>query len=275
LVGFQANVSDTDFAANVAAPVLAAKASLYLVFNECFSGGLIDDLAKLGGTQSIFTAARHSETASYGHPAPDGVDLDATDTFLLALADGRVPAETVAEEAVALNPFGPNPDAKRISEPLGGEHAQYLALGGGDQLKPADHADKGIAVLWAGQPAARDGQQMKVMIDRLVGMGFEPDRIWLLYGGGTVVASHPLADAYLARTDHPIHLQAATRENLLAVFTNAFGSTNPSHPDFVFLYVGDHGGLDSRAEAKTGFTPDLLAAPNFPIKPGIRIYGEG
>lgn len=275
LVGHKGEVSDVQFAENVAMPALAAHASLYFVLNQCFSGGFINELANLGGTQSIFTAARHSETARYGLPAPGGVDLDSTDTFNIALADGRVPAATVAAESVALNPFGPNPNAKRINELLGSEHAQYFATGGGDQLKPADYADSGIAVLWAGAPAERDGIQMNHMIERLVAMGFSPEKIWLLYGGGIIERSHPIARAHFEGRSHPIHLQAATQKNLFAVFENNFSRKNPSPPNFVFFYVGDHGGLNSLAVAKVGFTPDPLVAPNFQIKPEMKIYGDG
>lgn len=272
LVGYQGNVLDTDYAANVAKPALDAGASLYLVLNECFSGGFIDDLAKLGGTQSVLTSARHTETASYAYEAPSGVDLDSTDTFLIGLADGKTAAASTAATAVALNPFGPNPNAKRLGESVGSEHAQYFSTGGGDQLKPAEHAQKGLAVLWAGSPAERDGSQMNQMVDRLLAMGYQADRIWLLYGGGTVLESHPLA-SHLSG-NNPVHLQAATRENLLAIFSQAFGPQSASKPDFVFFYAGDHGGLDARSVAKPGFTPDLGVSPNFVMAPGIVVFGQ-
>lgn len=275
LVGHAGDVPETQFTEKVATPALKARASLYMVFNQCFSGGFVDDLAKLGGTQFVFTAARHDESASYGAPAPNGVDLDSTDTFNIALADGHVWADTVAAQAVALNPFGPNPNAKRINEPMGSEHAQYHATGGGEQLKPAEHTERGMAVLWAGYPAERDGVQMNLMISRLMSMGFNPDRIWLLYGEGKVATSHPIAKTHFVGRDHPIHLQAATPENLFTIFARAFSQKNPSVPDFVFFYAGDHGGLNTRAVAKRGYTPDPLVAPNFQKTPGMKIYGDG
>ncbi len=275
LVGYTGHITDTAFAEKVAKPALSAGAKIYMVLNQCFGGGFTDELAKLGGTQSILTAARHNETASYGYPAPDGVDIDSTDAFNIALGNGKIPAKTVATEAVALNPFGPNPNAKRVNETEGSEHAQYFFTGGGDQLKPADYTDKGIAVLWAGQPAERDGIQMNLMIDRLIEMGFSPDKIWLLYGGGKVDAAHPIARSHISGKSHPIHLQAATEKNLFALFTKNFKKRDASTPDFVFLYVGDHGGVDEKSMAKTGYTPDLLVTPNLQITPGMNIVGEG
>ncbi len=275
LVGNKGSVSDTNFAESVAKRALAAHASLYLVLNQCFSGGFINELSTLGGTQFVFTAARHDESAAYGTPAPEGVDIDSTDSFITALADGKVAAGTVAADSVALNPFGPNPNAKRINETMGSEHAQYFVSGGGEKLKPAEYTSTGIAILWAGSPAERDGVQMNLMIDHLVTMGFSPDKIWLLYGGGQVEESHVIAQTHLVARAHPIHLQAATQENLFAVFSNAFSRMNSLAPNFVFFYVGDHGGLDSEAVAKIGFTPDPLVAPNFDLKPGMKIYGEG
>ncbi len=274
LVGYEGQVPDTEFADKIAKTALAAHASLYMVFNQCFSGGFIDELSKLGGTQFIFTAARHSETASYGSPAPSGVDLDSTDTFNIALADGNVPASIVAAESVALNPFGPNPNAKRIGESMGSEHAQYLAIGGGDQLRPANFADRGIAILWAGHPAERDGKQMSLMIDRLISMGFNANKIWLFYGAGTIEASHPIAKTHFVGKAQPINLQAALPKNLFSVFENSFNEKNSTPPEFVFFYVGDHGGLNFKEVAKTGFTPDPLVAPNFSMKPGIKTYGN-
>ena len=266
------DVRDDDFAANVAVPALRAGAGLYLSLGQCFSGGFFDELAPLHGTQSILTSARHSETASYGEEPPGGVDVDYTDAFIRALADGRVPAEQVAAETTALNPFGPNPAAARIGEQEGSEHAQYLALGDGANLRPAEHAQSGMAVLWAGMPAERDGVQMNLMIDHLVSMGFDRDHIWLLYGGGQADAAHPIVKSHILGQIKPIHLLAATRKQLFGLFSSTFASKQGPLPSFVFLYVGDHGGLNAVKEAKLHFgLPDRLIT-NAPPSP---MYGEG
>ncbi len=77
----------------------------------------------------------------------------------------------------------------------------------------------------------------------------------------------------------PVHLQAATPDNLTALLANTANPANRMDPygapKFVFLYVGDHGGLDNKTFAKPGFRPDPLLVPNFHIEPGMTIYGEG
>ena len=45
---------------------------------------------------------------------------------------------------------------------MGSEHAQYFATGAGATLRPAQYAHTGLAILWAGQPATRDGTQIPV-----------------------------------------------------------------------------------------------------------------
>lgn len=259
LIGYEGVVEDKDFAEAVAAPMLRAGASFFAALNQCYSGGFLNELTALGGNQSLFTSARHTETASYGYPAPEGVDVDSTDAFITALADGKVPGEMVARRTAALDPFGPNPDAARVDEPMGSEHNQYAMVGAGGSLKPADYAKSGIAVLWAGLPAERDGVQMSLMIDRLIAMGYAPERIWLLYGSGELQPSHEIAQTKIANA-RPINLLAATRDNLVDVFTRNFGEGRPN-PDFVFFYVGDHGGLDGTSVAKPGFVPDPLLRP--------------
>jgi hypothetical protein len=247
------SVQDDDFAAHVAAPAIKAGARLFFSLGECFSGGFIDDLAPLGGTQSVLASARHTETASYGDETPQGVNIDFTDAFLRALGDGKTPGEQVARATAALDPFGPNPTAKRGEEEMGSEHAQYFATGGGDQLRPADHTKHGLAVLWAGLPAERDGAQMAQMIDQLVTMGFTRDRIWLFYGAGKAEPNHPIVTKHIAAKAQAIHLRSATRKQLVGLFDAKFVSHHGRTPDFVFFYVGDHGGLDGEAEAKGGF----------------------
>lgn len=256
-----ADVRDEDFRTNIAAKALGAGAALYAVFNQCYSGGFLDDLARLGGTQSVMSAARHTETASYGYEAPSGVDLDSTDTFIRAMGDGTKSAEHVAREAVALNPFGPNPNAPRIDEEEGSEHAQYLSMNGGDHLRLKDMAAGGIAVLWAGQPAARDGAQMASMIERLVAMGYQRSHVYMLYAGGEADAEHPVVSMHMQREDDSVNLMAATRANLAMVFNQAFAK-EVTAPTSVFLYVGDHGGLNEASEAKKGFPGhDPLVTP--------------
>lgn len=250
LVAYSGSVGDVDFTKNIAAPALQAGASLYFSLGECYSGGFLDDLTALGGTQSLLSSARHTETASYGFPAPSGVDVDYTDAFITALGDGHVEAEATARMTAALDPFGPNPDAARINETMGSEHQQYAAVGGGENLRPADHAQDGLAVLWAGLPAERDGVQMNLMIDRLIAMGFNPERIWLLYGSGELAADHAIIQTKVKGRAEPIHVAEASRDNLVQAFAQ------PSK--FVFFYVGDHGGLDGESVAKNGFTPDPL-----------------
>jgi len=271
-------VRDDEFGRAVALPALKAGASLFLSFGQCFSGGLIDELAPLGGNQFIITSARHSETASYGIPAPAGVDIDFTDAFILAMGDGHNAAESVAERTAAIDPFGPNPNAPRKSEPMGHEHTQYFAAGKGATLRPADFTKRGMAVLWAGMPAERDRVQMHLMIDRLVQMGYDRDRVWLLYADGKADISHPVVRDFIAGRDNPIHLLAATRRQLVGLFAQMFSESYGDRPDFVFLYVGDHGGLNRLAVAKHFFDqPDMLIMPNLSIRlPQLRrLYGEG
>jgi hypothetical protein len=268
-----ADVPDDDFRESVAKPVIQAGADFYAVLNQCYSGGFLDDLAPLGGNQFVLTAARHTELASYGYVPPSGVDIDSTDAFLRALGDGHQPAERVAAAAVALNPFGPNPNAQRVSEAMGSEHAQYYASGRGAELRPADHASRGLAVLWAGQPATRDGTQMAAMVDRLVGMGFTRDRIWFLYGDGLATADHPIVSSHIEGKVPAVHLRAATRKQLAQLFGKTFAPGAASRPDFVFFYVGDHGGLDGKAFARRGFEPDPLVAPQ--VGRGVPLFGAG
>jgi len=257
-------VRDDDFRDNIAAKAIGAGAAFYGVFNQCYSGGFLDDLARLGGTQTVMSAARHTETASYGYEAPSGVDLDSTDTFIRAMGDGTTSAEQVAREAVALNPFGPNPNAARIGEEEGSEHAQYLSMNGGDHLRLKDMAAGGIAVLWAGQPAARDGSQMAQMIERLVAMGYQRSSVYMLYAGGEADTRHPIVRMHMQREGDSVNLMAATRANLAMVFNQAFAgnSQKGAVPTSVFLYVGDHGGLDEASVAKKGFPGhDPLVTP--------------
>lgn len=275
--GGDTSIVDTDFAANVATPALKAGASLFFSLGECFSGGFLDDMAPLKGNQAIITSARHTETASYGFEPPEGVNIDFTDSFIKALGDGHVPAMTVAAQTAALDPFGPNPDAPRITESMGGEHTQYFATGSGADLTPADHAGTGMAVLWAGMPNDRDGAQMNLMIDHLVTMGFDRDRIWLMYGGGEADATHPVVRGQIINQANPIHLLSATREHLVDLFAATFApEAQAAAPDFVFLYVGDHGGLDGAATAKRNFGhPDRLVTPMIQRQAGTHLYGEG
>lgn len=268
------DVGDQDFADHVAKPALDAGARLFITLNQCYGGGFLDNVAPLGGDQFLFTAARHSETAAYGYGAPGGVDIDSTDAFLTALADGNVPAERVAANAVAMNPFGPNPNAARINERVGSEHAQYFASGTGADLRPALHARTGLAILWAGQPATRDGTQMKTMTDRLVDMGYTRDRIWFLYGDGLATADHPIVKSHIAGVSPAVNLRAATKKQLTQVIAEAFAPSARTKPDFVFLYVGDHGGLNGKSVAKPGFEPDPFVAPNA-LPDGAILYGAG
>ncbi len=270
-----ANVADDDFAANVAAPALRAGARAMWAFGQCYSGGFIDDLAPLGGSQSIYSSARHDETAAYGFGPPSGVDIDYTDAFIHAIGDGWAPADRVAAEATALNPFGPNPDAERANERMGSEHAQYHATGDGASLAPARYAATGLAVLWAGQPAERDGVQMRLMIDRLVAMGYSRDRIWFLYGGGVGDEEHPVVRGHIANRNPAVNFRAATRKQLVSLFASVFAPGARSAPDFVFFYVGDHGGLNGAMVAKDNFArPDPLVVPNI-SRPSARLYGAG
>jgi hypothetical protein len=270
-----ADVADDDFAMNVAAPALRAGARVLWAFGQCYSGGFVDDLARLGGDQSIYSSARHDETAAYGYGPPAGVDVDYTDAFLRALGDGNVPAERVAAAATALNPFGPNPEADRASERMGSEHAQYYATGTGAALAPARFAATGMAVLWAGQPAERDGVQMRLMIDRLVEMGYARDRIWFLYGGGVADEDHPVVRGHVANQAPPVNFRAATRKQLVSLFAQSFAADARQRPDFVFFYVGDHGGLNGAMVAKRHFgRPDPLVAPNLSLA-GRRLHGAG
>ena len=221
---------------------------------ECFSGGFLDDLARLGGRQSTVTSARHTETASYGYEPPEGVNIDYTDAFIQGLADGHSTAEQTAAHTAAIDPFGPNPGTARGSEPIGSEHTQYFAAGGGAGLRPADFARTGIAVLWAGMPAERDGTQMNLMIERLVTMGYARDRIWLMYGGGTLAPEHEIARSQIKGVNDAVHTLGATRDNLVNLFHATFVEKSAaSVPNFVFFYVGDHGGLDGEKVAKNNF----------------------
>lgn len=267
---------DDRFATLVATPAIQGGAKLFFSLGECYSGGMIDDMAALGGDQSVLAAARHTETASYATEGSDGVNVDYTDAFISALADGKAGGEMVAAQTAAVDPFGPNPDAHRISEEMGSEHNQYFASGAGAQLEPAMYAGTGVAILWAGMPAVRDGNQMNLMIDRLLAMGYSPDRIWMLYGGGQAPVTHPVVRDHMVNQAQPVHFLAATQDHLAALVSGLFSGANGPKPDFVFFYAGDHGGLDDLNLAKTGYSgEDPLVTPAFAAAPPARLYGEG
>jgi hypothetical protein len=221
------------------------------VFGTCYSGGMIDELAKLGGLQFILAACRYDKGANRCIPAAKGGnETDFLRSYITGMGAGDKTALEMAVEAAKNDPFGPGEDPvpARKAEVKGSESPTYCSVKGekitkfglGSDLKltrvvEGKREGRGIAVLWAGDPQIECRDTFVRLVDKLTAIGFKKEQIYLFYKTGRPGVGHPL------RARIPMdNCKAATKDDLEAFFDKWFDASK-NNPEQVFFFVGDHG----------------------------------
>ncbi len=244
--------------------------SSVFVFTQCNSGGMLDDLvdALAGrGDVALLSASRHDEAAwravttdSMGCLARSGLErpeayfasvvaraLDVTGDDALTLRE----VWELARDEGAARPGGPATQRKICPGPSWvdpPEHAQWVALGRGAELRLGFDADGGVfsadsrhALLFVGDgDSIADWNDLEVIYTVLMGHGFAPDRVLVLAGPG------PEADVLLQDPEGFVYHTPGfvdapgTREALLRAPQELSGATGSEAQ--LLVWVGGHGG---------------------------------
>ncbi len=246
-------------------------------FGTCYGGGMTQNLAALGleagggaVTLTATSAARWNEPAWYpeglaalrarpglttARPANDHA-YDWVDSYVDSFA-GAATAIMAAENGWRHDPFGSNPVVDQGPNEVlrARENAQYrqtnVAARGFSHMMPAQ-ANK-YAILWSGQPAAPDRDQMVRQYNQLIAQGYAAANISVLVGAGA-------ADGIVGMLPAGTVVQQATAANLQGVFTGLAGLTAM---DQLFFLANDHG---------TAWNPNMpvdrwVEMPKLPVYP--------
>lgn len=227
-----------------------------LFFQECFGGGLLDDIARELGTSVPWvagSASRHDEL-SYGEgddaAHPDQPEDDWTKKLKDALKSGTVmrALKKAAKEERSSKYNWPGGDSERPQYRLNGDAARAITLA--DPAASSHHA-----VLVAGDP---DGQRHRNDIKNMCAtlkeewgnLNTNGTSVHVLFGDGT---SNPCSGSGVPNGN----VQAATTNGFCQVLENLRPMMNENE-EFV-LYVSDHGTGDVAAVNKSA-TPGLRGA---------------
>ena len=265
-------------------------ANMIFVFNQCFAGGMMDDLTeKLSGDVALMGAARHNESS-----------IGLSDTFV---ADNSTedkgfsrPEDYYAKEVgEELSQTGNNaPTAKQIAQNAasqdlareGGtyingsarpatssEHPQYTSVGNGDNIKIGKKSD-GVsdvaskhAILFAGHS---NGMRHWNDVDRAYKalkdkQGFSADNICVLSGAGPG-GKRPDGSNIPAYVDG-----SGTKKDLFDAIKALKDKMNPNE-QFIF-WASDHGNRERTAKALDKAITDPIKQ-TVPPPPAITVTSD-
>ncbi|MBO8181293.1 MAG: hypothetical protein H0Z28_00700 [Archaeoglobus sp.] len=249
-------------------------ANLIFIFNQCFGGGMIDDLKdKLNGTgdAAFLSASKHDE------PAFGLRDSYNPDSFLklkkrgFTKAEGLYPKEVGEEleksEKPTIKEIARMAEKEDATGPYGiyerhVEHSQYISVGKGDDIrigKKTDGSDVASkhAILFAGDAnALRHWNNIDRMYKALRKQGFTDEGIVVLAGDGKKRSDGSDAPAYV---DGP-----GTKKALYEAIQNVSKKMNKNE-QFIF-WVTDHGNWERYEYALNKAIRDPVKEPIPPKK---------
>ena len=240
-------VKDTDLA-KAAKPLVNRGVRFIWVFQQCFGGGMFDELNGLGGTQSGISASNFDAPAYYQILRPVGNGVHFATAYLEGMRDVFTRAKAMASVGADNDPWGPanNPNPPRVMgvEMQGLEQPVYFTTGdAADNIDLTTYPGTGVVILWSGEPAyPLDSIEIKQLIYKFVALGYQAKNIYVLYGKGFYSNKNNLVGKAvwdkLGNVQGPKQLRAATKKQLDKVFAELQG--RPEVP-FVLFFANDHG----------------------------------
>ena len=231
-------------------------ANLLIVFQQCFGGGMADDiLDKLNGDIAILSAAKHDEPA-YGYP--DAADYPKqklnpyTREVLKGLKKGGK-SRDVARNAEKEDEFGVYGN-KRYSESKksNSEHPQYASEGKGDEIKLGKKTDGSEvrskhAIIFGGyNNKQRHWKNIEEFLNLLKSKGFTDEDIIVLADSGKS-SGKPYVDG------------PGTKQALWNTLKDLSSKMNKDEQ--LVIYVTDHGNLETADKALRIVKNDSVKQP--------------
>lgn len=212
-------------------------------FTTCFSGGFVTEIKKHTTRYGANSASRYFETSAYDPANNRSYYAHAWQNA----ADYTPPAAAPNDQTITDNAYNAQPAGVKATA-----LAQYQSDPAGPPAPPTDklatlpQANK-FAILFVASPEAAgwDATDVSELYGRLLDddtYNFDPGNIEILYGIGAADGSIPGGAAWKASA------VAATKANLHATFTGwlrpKLAVLNPEDEALLFLWTGDHGGVD-------------------------------
>jgi hypothetical protein len=235
-------VQDTDLAALISN--LPSKPDLIWFFEQCFSGGMLDELAALPNRQYALASQLYDLTAAYPiSRGAGGNNVDGMWSTLFAMRSPNLRASNVFTKAAINDPFSPSatPYPARLVEPVGEEQPQILIVNGGEALSIAPQTGN-VAIIWAGAPNLVDDQQISqdVLLLRALGYNAANGQIWVLFGAGVLPNTDPVVVALGGAANANKYLWGATKCILQIVLGQIFPGPLVG-PKLLYFMADDHG----------------------------------
>jgi hypothetical protein len=235
-------VQDTDLAALISN--LPSKPDLIWFFEECYSGGMFDELAALPNRQYGLASQLYDLTSAYANPA--GNNVDGWWSTLYAMRSPNLLVPNVFTKAAINDPWSPSatPYPARKGETQKLEQPQIFVVNGGEKLSIAPQKSN-VAIIWAGAPETADRDQVAqdVLLLRALGYNAANGQIWVLFGFGKL-QTKPAVDPIVAAMGGPAnannYLWAATKCTLQTVLQKIFPGPLTG-PPLLYFMADDHG----------------------------------
>lgn len=236
-------------------------ANMLFIFQQCFGGGMADDLIeKLDGDVAVISAAKHDEP-SWGYKGK-------TEPFTKEITselkkDGN--AKQVAKDVEKNDKIGPysssSYDEKVRKE---SEHPQYVSNKRGDSIKLGKKADGSSvrsrhAIIFSGNTEPRHWKDVKAVYDTLKSKGFTDEDIVVLADSGKT-AAHPYVDG------------PGTKKALWDTIKTLSQKMNKDEQ--LVFYVTNHGNLENKDDAVNKVKKDPVKEPVPPRKAIINESGK-
>jgi hypothetical protein len=235
-------VQDTDLAALI--KNLPSTPDLIWFFEECFSGGMFDELAPLPNRQYGLASQLYDLPSYYARPiAMGGNNVDGWYSTIYAMRSPNLLVPNVFTKAAINDPFSPSatPYPPRGTEPQGSEQPQIFIQNGGDALRIAPQTDN-VAIIWAGAPEATDDLQVAqdILLLRALNYNAAAGQIWVLFGAGVLPNTDPVVAALGGAANANNYLWAATKCTLQVVLGKIFPGPLTG-PELLYFMADDHG----------------------------------